>query len=83
MPHLDSESRGKAVHPGNSGPDYFTGSTPAAGIDVITVGATDKNNELASFSSWGPSFTNLAYPDVVAPGVNIISAEAKYSYMSH
>jgi len=67
---------------GNSGPDYFTGSYPAAGIDVITVGATDENNELASFSSWGPSFTNLAYPDVVAPGVNIISAEAKNSYIS-
>lgn len=67
---------------GNSGPDYFTGSYPAAGIDVITVGATDENDELASFSSWGPSFTNLAYPDVVAPGVDIISAEAKFSYIS-
>lgn len=67
---------------GNSGPDYYTGSYPAAGIDVITVGATDENNRLATFSSWGPSFTNLAYPDVVAPGVNIISAEAKSSYMS-
>ena len=67
---------------GNSGPDYFTGSYPAAGIDVITVGATDKNNQLASFSSWGPSYTNLAYPDVVAPGVDIISAEAKNSYIS-
>ncbi|MFX1574368.1 MAG: S8 family serine peptidase [Promethearchaeota archaeon] len=67
---------------GNEGPDYFTGSTPAAGVNVISVGASDKNNELASFSSWGPTFGYLGYPDVVAPGVNIISTEAKDSIIS-
>ncbi|MFW9822805.1 MAG: S8 family serine peptidase [Candidatus Thorarchaeota archaeon] len=67
---------------GNSGPEYFTGSTPAAGIDVISVGASDINNNLASFSSWGPTFGYLGYPDVVAPGVNIISTEAKGSDIS-
>ena len=67
---------------GNSGPDYFTGSTPATGIDVISVGATDIDNELASFSSWGPTFGYLSYPDVVAPGVNIISTEAPRSSIS-
>ncbi|MCK4285116.1 MAG: S8 family serine peptidase [Candidatus Lokiarchaeota archaeon] len=67
---------------GNDGPDYFTGSTPASGIDVISVGASDSNDELASFSSWGPTFGYLGYPDVVAPGVNIISAEAKDSSIS-
>lgn len=67
---------------GNSGPDYFTGSTPATGIDVISVGATDKDDELASFSSWGPTFGYIAYPDVVAPGVRIISAEAPLSSIS-
>jgi subtilisin family serine protease len=67
---------------GNDGPDYFTGSTPASGIDVISIGATDQNDELASFSSWGPTFGYLGYPDVVAPGVNIISAEAKGSTIS-
>ncbi|KKM77580.1 hypothetical protein LCGC14_1368600, partial [marine sediment metagenome] len=67
---------------GNSGPGFFTGSTPASGIDVISVGAIDKDDNLASFSSWGPSFQYLGYPDVVAPGVNIISAEAKDSSIS-
>ncbi len=67
---------------GNSGPEYFTGSTPASGIDVISVGATDVNNKLASFSSWGPTFNYLNYPDVVAPGVDIISANAKDSIIS-
>ncbi|MHA1987182.1 MAG: S8 family serine peptidase [Promethearchaeota archaeon] len=67
---------------GNDGPDYFTGSSPASGIDVISVGASDSNGDLASFSSWGPTFGYLGYPDIVAPGVNIISAEAKDSAIS-
>ena len=67
---------------GNEGPDYFTGSTPASGIDVISVGASDSNDDLASFSSWGPAFRYLGYPDVIAPGVDIISAEAKDSSIS-
>jgi len=67
---------------GNDGPNYFTGSTPASGIDVISVGATDQNDELAFFSSWGPTFGYLGYPDVVAPGVNIISTDAKDSTFS-
>jgi subtilisin family serine protease len=67
---------------GNSGPKYFTGSTPATGVDVIAVGATDKDDELASFSSRGPTFGYIGYPDVVAPGVNIISAEAPRSSIS-
>ncbi|UCD00860.1 MAG: S8 family serine peptidase [Promethearchaeota archaeon] len=67
---------------GNSGPEYFTASTPASGIDVISVGATDENDNLASFSSWGPTFSYIGYPDVVAPGVNIISTEAIGSIIS-
>ncbi|NVM36978.1 MAG: S8 family serine peptidase [Candidatus Lokiarchaeota archaeon] len=67
---------------GNSGPAFFTGSTPASGIDVISVGATNKNGNLASFSSWGPTFGYIGYPDVVAPGVNIISTDAKDSTFS-
>lgn len=67
---------------GNSGPGYFTGSSPASGVNVIAVGATDKNDDLVSFSSWGPVYSYLGYPDVVAPGVNIISTEAKDSVIS-
>lgn len=67
---------------GNSGPGYFTGGSPGAAVDVITVGASDSSNSLASFSSWGPSLTYIGYPDVVAPGVNIISTDAKNSVIS-
>ncbi|TFF88701.1 MAG: hypothetical protein EU548_08530, partial [Promethearchaeota archaeon] len=67
---------------GNSGPNYFTGGSPAAGIDVISVGATNKNDKLASFSSIGPAFSYLGYVDVVAPGVNIIAPEARDSVLS-
>ena len=42
-------------------------SYPAAYKGVIAVGATDSNNVLAGFSTWGPGMT------VVAPGVAVIS----------
>jgi subtilisin family serine protease len=67
---------------GNSGPEYISGGSPASGIDVISVGASDSNNDLAWFSSWGPSLSYLSYPDIVAPGVNIISTEAPNSVIS-
>jgi len=67
---------------GNSGPDYFSGGSPASGIDVISVGASDRNNHLAYFSSRGPSLSYLSYPDIVAPGVRIISTEAPESDIS-
>ncbi|MFW9936223.1 MAG: S8 family serine peptidase [Candidatus Thorarchaeota archaeon] len=67
---------------GNSGTGYFTGGSPAAGVDVISVGATDRYNNLASFSSWGPTLTYIGYPDVVAPGIRIISTEAPGSVIS-
>ena len=67
---------------GNSGTGYFTGGSPAAGVDVISVGATDRYNNLASFSSWGPTMSYIGYPDVVAPGIKIISTEAPGSAIS-
>ncbi|MBD3255855.1 MAG: S8 family serine peptidase [Candidatus Lokiarchaeota archaeon] len=70
------------VAAGNEGPDYFTGSSPASGVDAISVGATDENNNIASFTSWGPTYTYLGYPDVAAPGVDIISTEAANSLKS-
>ncbi len=45
------------------------GYTPS----VITVGAVDTYNNIADFSSQGPSDTNLIKPEVVAPGVDIES----------
>lgn len=65
---------------GNNGPEPNTISCPADadkdGNEVITVGAVDKSNNIADFSSRGPDRWGNEHnePDVVAPGVNIISS---------
>ncbi|WAI00690.1 S8 family serine peptidase [Methanogenium organophilum] len=66
------------VSAGNSG-EYGLGTigTPGTAEDVITVGATDYMMDYrASFSSMGPvgSLSPYIKPDVVAPGVGIISS---------
>jgi subtilisin family serine protease len=47
--------------------------SPGDGVKVITVGAADKNGHIAGFSGSGPTRDDRIKPDVVAPGVNIIS----------
>jgi minor extracellular serine protease Vpr len=75
------------VAAGNSGPSGNTdcrhdgdGSSnsicsPGTATKAITVGASDKNDDLASFSSRGPTSIGTMKPDVVAPGVNICSSQ--------
>ena len=64
---------------GNSGPKCGTINAPPA-IEplVFTVGATDANDKLASFSARGPAIYAggqiLRKPAVVAPGVQILGA---------
>ncbi|MDO5018506.1 MAG: S8 family serine peptidase [Lagierella massiliensis] len=61
---------------------------PAALLDVISVGAVDKNNLLADFSGLGPSpldtTKSVIKPDVVAPGVDVYAADLNnhYAYWS-
>ena len=47
--------------------------SPGDGVKVITMGATDANGRMASFSGSGPTRDDRIKPDVVAPGVDIIS----------
>ncbi|KAL7748345.1 hypothetical protein RI367_006306 [Sorochytrium milnesiophthora] len=54
------------VAAGNDGKDASTNS-PARMKDVITVGATTKDDQLAWFSNFGPK------ADILAPGVDITS----------
>ncbi len=63
---------------GNGGPGNDTVIYPARYKNVIAVGATDKNDEIAWFSSTGPSM------ELVAPGVSIYSTVrgGRYAYMS-
>lgn len=61
---------------GNEGPKPGTVASPGSAPDALTVGAIDMRGNLASFSSRGPTKLNLVKPDVVAPGVNILSESA-------
>ena len=54
---------------GNSGMGQWKKiSVPADALDILTVGAVDKNRRLASFSSIGPSQDGRVKPDIVAQG---------------
>ena len=59
---------------GNDGPFNASINIPGGYAEVLTVGATDSESHLASFSSRGPSAFAPFKPDVVAPGVGIRSA---------
>jgi len=64
------------VAAGNSGPNSRTIASPAVAPDVVSVGAYDGTTDgVAWFSSRGPTpITGDIKPDVVAPGVGIVSA---------
>ncbi|POM74160.1 Subtilisin serine protease [Phytophthora palmivora] len=62
------------VAAGNTGPNCGTIASPGDSASVITVGATDINDALASFSSKGPTVRGLRKPDVAAPGALILSS---------
>lgn len=59
---------------GNTGTTCGTITTPGDYANVISVGATDVNDKLASFSSKGPTVNGLRKPDISAPGSLILSA---------
>ncbi len=62
---------------GNSGPWEATVGAPGAASTALTVGAVDAGDVLADFSSRGPLVnTRWIKPEIVAPGVDIISARA-------
>jgi len=69
-----------AVAAGNDGPGPCTISSPAAAAQAITVGAMRdlgaNGFNLAYFSSRGPTLDGRTKPDIVAPGVNVTSADA-------
>jgi len=47
--------------------------SPGDGVKVITLGATDFIGHMAGFSGSGPTRDDRIKPDVVAPGVDIVS----------
>jgi subtilisin family serine protease len=65
---------------GNDGPGESTVGSPGSADAALTVGAVDKQDKLAEFSSRGPRVGDGAVkPDVTAPGVDIVAAKAAKS----
>ncbi len=64
------------VAAGNAGPGASTVGSPGCAKTVITVGATTKADQIANFSSRGPTSDGRIKPDVCFPGVNIVSCRA-------
>ncbi len=72
---------------GNSGPNGTTVGSPGTAKNVLTVGASenkrpdqdadgDNPDQIAGFSSRGPTLDGRVKPDVVAPGTWILSSRA-------
>nr|WP_221382865.1 S8 family serine peptidase [Actinoplanes polyasparticus] len=62
---------------GNTGDGANTIGSPGTAATALTVGAVDKTDRLAPFSSRGPRRENGAVkPDITAPGVDIVAARA-------
>ncbi|WP_327738131.1 S8 family serine peptidase [Streptomyces nojiriensis] len=72
---------------GNSGPGNNTVSSPGCAPSVLTVGAVDRDDTTAVFSSRGPAgLRHTLKPEIAAPGVGISAAAAGgrgvYAYQS-
>jgi subtilisin family serine protease len=65
------------VAAGNSGPFGDSVGSPGAAATALTVGAVDATDTVADFSSRGPQQGAVSMkPEIVAPGVDIVSARA-------
>lgn len=70
------------VAAGNEGRRKLTVGSPAAAESALTVGAVDRDDTLADFSTTGPrSGDSGIKPDVTAPGVGIVAAKAKNGWI--
>jgi subtilisin family serine protease len=58
---------------GNAGPSCGSRNSPGDQPNLISVGATTNQDQMASFSSRGPGPNNSLKPEVSAPGQNIVS----------
>ncbi|MER7191329.1 S8 family peptidase [Streptomyces flaveolus] len=90
---LAAEELGKSkdtlfvIAAGNSGPALNTVSSPGCAPSVLTVGAVDRDDSTAQFSSRGPAIgAHTLKPEIAAPGVDISAAAAGgrgvYAYQS-
>ncbi|MFJ4776540.1 S8 family serine peptidase [Streptomyces sp. NPDC088762] len=68
------------VAAGNDGDRPGTIASPGAAAAALTVGAVDKQDRLADFSSRGPTADGASKPDVTAPGVDITAARSTQAW---
>ncbi|MFF3711121.1 S8 family peptidase [Streptomyces phaeochromogenes] len=66
---------------GNEGPKEGTVGTPGSAAAALTVGAVDRQDAIAEFSSRGPTADGSLKPDLTAPGVDIVAARAAEGFM--
>lgn len=73
---------------GNAGPLSETITSPGNHPSLITVGATDdqrtiqtQDDQIALFSSRGPTIDGMTKPDILAPGTNITSLRSPTSFL--
>lgn len=75
------------VSTGNDGPMCETIESPLSLYDsVFSVGAIDQFGNMAEFSSRGPvtaDGSNRVKPDIVAPGVNVLSSTPEGTYAEY
>ena len=65
------------VAAGNSGSGTETVGSPASADAALAVGAVERNDDIAFFSSRGPRVGDGAVkPEITAPGVDIVAAKA-------
>ena len=69
------------VAAGNEGPGSSTVGSPGCARKVITVGASDDADTVATFSSRGPTLDGRNKPDLCFPGVRIVAARASGTLM--
>jgi serine protease AprX len=74
---------------GNSGPEPSTIASPGISRTILTVGALDDrdtadrtDDDVADFSSRGPTIYGIEKPDILAPGVDITSLRAPNSSLA-
>jgi len=63
-----------AGNSGSSTTDAKYVGCPADADSVLTIGAVDKNGNIAGFSSWGPNGAGLLKPNVVSVGLGTVIA---------
>ena len=64
-----------AGNEGNDANDFKYVSCPADGDNVFTIGATDVNGNIGSFSSYGPNYSGAIKPNVVSVGWNAVVSD--------